>query len=291
MISTCPPADAPVVTVRFSVRPSGSPSSATVTVDTLSVVVTARTGTWRTSAADTFVAIDPVMEVPSTNELLSVVNSIVTGYCATPESASPTRPDLRDGARHAGVRRPAPFAAPPALPLPPGVSVAAATAGEVAEPREPIGRRRARNGDGDGVTHLDLVDLRAVDVELGLEPAGAHDRDVSSRGIRAPSLLRGVRVAEGDDESPDPLSEPVWFVPPEPLLPSFSPTLTFTAATVPSNVATRVAPASASCTLASASVTVSDTRRVGVDLLARVAGRLRVRQRRLGTREVGFLRC
>ena len=50
-----------------------------------------------------------------------------------------------------------------------------------------------------------------------------------------------------------PLDEPVWSVPPEPLEPSFSPTLTFTVVTVPSKVAVSVAPASASCALVSAS--------------------------------------
>ena len=57
-------------------------------------------------------------------------------------------------------------------------------------------------------------------------------------------------------EPPEPVFEPVALVPPAPLLPSCSPTVTFTEATVPSNVATSVAPASASCASVSASVAV-----------------------------------
>ena len=48
-----------------------------------------------------------------------------------------------------------------------------------------------------------------------------------------------------DDDWPEPLPEPVGVVPPLPLLESCSPTVRSTLATVPSNVATSDAPASA----------------------------------------------
>src|SRR5215471_17319660 len=59
-----------------------------------------------------------------------------------------------------------------------------------------------------------------------------------------------------DDDRPVPLADPVPDVAPDPPLPSCSPTVRLTEATVPSNVATSCAPASACCAFSSVSVAV-----------------------------------
>src|SRR6185312_14531432 len=66
-----------------------------------------------------------------------------------------------------------------------------------------------------------------------------------------------VPVPRVDDDWPEPVPVPVVDVPPVPPLARFSPTVTFTCATVPSNVATSDAPASACCAFVRLSVAES----------------------------------
>src|SRR5690349_18635897 len=66
-----------------------------------------------------------------------------------------------------------------------------------------------------------------------------------------------VPVPRVEDDCPDPVPLPVVEVPPVPLLDRFSPAVTFTCDTVPSNVATTDAPARACCALVRSSLAES----------------------------------
>ena len=132
----------------------------------------------------------------------------------------------------------------------------------------------------------------AVDRQLDGEPAGADDLDL--RG-RCPSRCRRrcrrsatSRSAASPRSCRSRLSDPVASVPPVPLLLSCSPTVRSTEATVPSNVATSDAPASASFAFVSAVVRRLEAGLVRGEL--RVGGPrvLVVGELRLGDGDVGL---
>ncbi len=252
--------------MRSSVRPLTLPSRATVTVEVPSVVVTARTGTWIASST-TAVSMAPLIVVPTANEVSSVSKAMDTGYCATPDDASATRPTsvtlpVTDVpvAPFTEVPFPLSFVLPaPAPPLP--------------APPLPMGKPPPGKNPPAPEALVDRVTVTTAPTSMLstlLESTSSSDvyRPVLTTWMSGEEPLELFELSDPrppspdepvpsvDDDCPVPVLDPVCDDPPEPPEPSCSPTETFTAATVPSKVATSVAPASASCASASASAAV-----------------------------------